>query len=107
MESLAAGLVDQFKTILDFLPKSAQIWFIDEPRLRSRAADLITTNQEFLAASWSNLAWSDDKDLAPPLDLSKQLGKGGFYQLSEIEDLANKQRFQYALLIFIQVHQMI
>lgn len=92
MESLAAGLVDQFKTILDFLPKSAQIWFIDEPRLRSRAADLITTNQEFLAASWSNLAWSDDKDLAPPLDLSKQLGKGGFYQLSEIEDLANKQK---------------
>ena len=91
MESLAAGLVDQFKTILDFLPKSAQIWFIDEPRLRSRAADLITTNQEFLAASWSNLAWSDDKDLAPPLDLSKQLGKGGFYELSEIEDLASKQ----------------
>ena len=93
MESLAAGLVGEFKSIFDFLPKSTQIWFIDEPRLRSRAADLITTNQEFLAATWSNLAWSEEKDIAPPVDLTEQLGRGGFYELVEIERLASDLNF--------------
>ena len=88
MESLAAGLVKEFKTIIDYLPKQSQIWFIDEPRLRSRAADLITTNEEFLAASWSNMAWSENDKLSPPLDLTAQLGVGGFNELAKIEQIA-------------------
>ena len=88
MESLAAGLVKEFKTIIDYLPKQTQIWFIDEPRLRSRAADLITTNEEFLAASWSNIAWSENEKLTPPLDLTAQLGVGGFNELAKIEQIA-------------------
>ncbi len=90
MESLAAGLVDEFKTIIDYLPKQTQIWFIDKPRLRSRAADLITTNEEFLAASWSNITWSENEKLSPPLDLTAQLGVGGFNELVRIEQIANK-----------------
>jgi transcription-repair coupling factor (superfamily II helicase) len=88
MESLAAGLVKDFKTIIDYLPKQTQIWFIDEPRLRSRATDLITTNEEFLAASWSNMAWSENEKLTPPLDLTAQLGVGGFNELAKIEQIA-------------------
>jgi len=38
------------------MPVNTQIVFIDEQRIRSRAADLLATNEEFLNASWSNAA---------------------------------------------------
>ena len=38
------------------MPANTQIVFIDEQRIRSRAADLLATNEEFLNASWSNAA---------------------------------------------------
>ena len=85
MESLAAGVAQDFKTLLDFLPKDHQIWFIDEPRIRSRSIDLINTNQEFLEAAWSNAAWSREESVAAPIDLSQELSKGGFYDLEIIE----------------------
>ena len=88
MESLAAGVVSEFNSILDYLPAGYQIWLIDEPRIRSRAADLIKTNQEFLEAAWSNLAWSERDSNQTPIDLSKELGQGGFYTLEEIQELA-------------------
>jgi len=88
MESLAAGVVNKFNSILDYLPAGYQIWLIDEPRIRSRAADLIKTNQEFLEAAWSNLAWSERDSNQTPIDLSKELGQGGFYTLEEIKELA-------------------
>ena len=90
MESLAAGLVDEFKSLIDFLPKQTQIWLVDEPRLRSRAADLITTNEEFLSAAWSNIAWSQGEKVDTPLDLSQQLGRAGFYEFYQIEDISKK-----------------
>jgi transcription-repair coupling factor (superfamily II helicase) len=85
MESLAAGVADDFKSLLDFLPKDHQIWFIDEPRIRSRSIDLINTNQEFLEAAWSNAAWSREESVAAPIDLSQELSQGGFYDLESIE----------------------
>jgi transcription-repair coupling factor (superfamily II helicase) len=90
MESLAAGLVDEFKSLIDFLPEQTQIWLVDEPRLRSRAADLITTNEEFLSAAWSNIAWSQGEKVDTPLDLSQQLGRAGFYEFYQIEDISKK-----------------
>jgi len=95
MESLAAGLVGKFNSILDYLPDGYQILLIDEPRIRSRAADLIKTNQEFLEAAWSNLAWSEGDINQMPIDLSKELGHGGFYQLEEILDLARKSNISF------------
>ena len=71
MESLAAGVVNKFNSILDYLPSGYLIWLIDEPRIRSRAADLIKTNQEFLEAAWSNLAWSERDTAQTPIDLSR------------------------------------
>ena len=95
MESLAAGVVNKFNSILDYLPAGYQIWLIDEPRIRSRAADLIKTNQEFLEAAWSNLAWSERDSNQTPLDLSKELGQGGFYTLEEIQELAKNSNISF------------
>ena len=95
MESLAAGVVNKFNSILDYLPAGYQIWLIDEPRIRSRAADLIKTNQEFLEAAWSNLAWSERDSNQAPLDLSKELGQGGFYTLEEIQELAKNSNILF------------
>jgi len=95
MESLAAGVVNKFNSILDYLPAGYQIWLIDEPRIRSRAADLIKTNQEFLEAAWSNLAWSERDSNQTPIDLSKELGQGGFYTLEEIKELAKNSNILF------------
>ncbi len=95
MESLAAGVVSEFNSILDYLPAGYQIWLIDEPRIRSRAADLIKTNQEFLEAAWSNLAWSERDSNQRPIDLSKELGQGGFYTLEEIQKLARNSNILF------------
>ena len=56
MESLIPLLTDDFDTILDRMPKGTEVIFIDDERIRSRTADLIETNREFLEASWSNAA---------------------------------------------------
>ena len=88
IESLAAGLVNSFKMLIDYLPKSSQIWFVDEPRINSRSLDLVKTNNEFLEAAWSNIGWSDKQEIEAPIELSKKLGIGGFYQLDEIKNHA-------------------
>ena len=56
MESLIPLLIDDTETLLSRMPANTQIIFIDEQRIRSRAADLLATNEEFLNASWSNAA---------------------------------------------------
>jgi transcription-repair coupling factor (superfamily II helicase) len=56
MESLIPLLIDETETLLSRMPANTQILFIDEQRIRSRAADLLATNEEFLNASWSNAA---------------------------------------------------
>ena len=92
MESLAAGLVDDFKSITDYLSPSTQIWLIDEPRIKSRAIDLLETNNEFLQAAWSTVAWSDSKKIEAPIELSNKLKVGGFYELDYIKQQAGKKK---------------
>ena len=92
MESLAAGLVDDFKSITDYLSPSTQIWLIDEPRIKSRAVDLLQTNNEFLQAAWSTVAWSDSKKIEAPIELSNKLKIGGFYELNYIKQQAEKKK---------------
>ena len=92
MESLAAGLVDEFKSITDYLSPSTQIWLIDEPRIKSRAIDLLQTNNEFLQAAWSTVAWSDSKKIEAPIELSNKLKVGGFYELDYIKQQAGKKK---------------
>ncbi|CAO0830520.1 Transcription-repair-coupling factor OS=Streptomyces microflavus OX=1919 GN=mfd PE=3 SV=1 [Streptomyces microflavus] len=52
MESLAPVLVDDMELLLDVLPKGSMAVVCDPERVRTRAADLVATSQEFLQASW-------------------------------------------------------
>jgi transcription-repair coupling factor (superfamily II helicase) len=53
MESLAPALVDDMELLLDVLPAGAMAVVCDPERVRTRAADLVATSQEFLHASWA------------------------------------------------------
>ncbi len=57
MESLIPLLVDEQQSILERALPSTEVIFIEQERIRSRSADLLATNEEFLAASWSNAAF--------------------------------------------------
>ena len=63
MESLIPLLSDEFETILERMPKGTEVIFIDAERIRSRTADLLETNEEFLAAAWSSAAIGGDTPL--------------------------------------------
>ncbi len=54
MESLIPFLVDEHTTIFERISPRSTVIFIEEERTKSRTADLIETNEEFLQASWSN-----------------------------------------------------
>ncbi|MFF3403806.1 transcription-repair coupling factor [Streptomyces sp. NPDC002659] len=56
MESLAPVLVDDMELLLDVLPKGSMAVVCDPERVRTRAADLVATSQEFLQASWAATA---------------------------------------------------
>lgn len=56
MESLAPVLVDDMELLLDVLPKGSMSVVCDPERVRTRAADLVATSQEFLQASWAATA---------------------------------------------------
>ena len=56
MESLAPVLVDEMELLLDVLPAGSMGVVCDPERVRSRAADLVATSQEFLQASWAATA---------------------------------------------------
>jgi transcription-repair coupling factor (superfamily II helicase) len=91
IESFAAGLIENYNSLIDYLPTTTQIWFIDQPRIISRSVDLIETNQEFLEAAWSNLAWSEQEGKALPIDLTKELNRGGFYTFDQIKELSKER----------------
>ena len=87
MESIAALLKPSFSNLLDFLPKSYQVVAIDQPRLKSRAADLVLTNEEFLEASWSSAAIGG----TAPIDLTEIVSNfksSGYCSFDELKDLA-------------------
>ncbi|HET6858610.1 MAG TPA: transcription-repair coupling factor [Streptomyces sp.] len=56
MESLAPVLVDDMELLIDVLPKGSMAVVCDPERVRTRAADLVATSQEFLQASWAATA---------------------------------------------------
>jgi len=71
-------LIDETETLLSRMPANTQIVFIDEQRIRSRAVDLLATNEEFLNASWSNAALGG---IAPLHD-----GAGTYISWEELKD---------------------
>jgi transcription-repair coupling factor (superfamily II helicase) len=63
MESLIPLLVDDQQSLLERALPSTEVIFIEQERIRSRSADLVATNEEFLAASWSNAAFGGSAPL--------------------------------------------
>jgi transcription-repair coupling factor (superfamily II helicase) len=53
MEALAPVLVHDLQLVLHELPAGSHVIVADPERVRSRAADLVRTSEEFLAASWA------------------------------------------------------
>ncbi len=66
MESLAPVLTDGMELLVDLLPDDARLLLCDPERIRARAADLVSTSEEFLQASWAAASAGGDA----PIDLS-------------------------------------
>ena len=92
IESLAGVLAPEFNSLLDYLSKDCEIIFLEQERIRSRVQDLINTNQEFLAAAWSNIALTskgeNTKTLVP---LRNELQIGAFLELTELQNRAHEK----------------
>ncbi|MGV0653708.1 transcription-repair coupling factor [Mycolicibacterium thermoresistibile] len=68
----------ELSMLTDHLPAGAPVLVCDPEKVRTRAADLISTGQEFLEASWSAAAIGGDA----PIDLDA-LGASGFLDLDD------------------------
>ena len=84
MESLQGLLRHDLTSLVEILPPDFQIVLIEEPRVRSRALDLVSTNKEFLDASWSNAALG----ASAPINLTAELAGGGYFTLEQLRDRA-------------------
>ncbi|MFL4904696.1 transcription-repair coupling factor [Streptomyces sp. MMS24-I2-30] len=80
MESLAPVLVDDMELLLDVLPPGAMAVVCDPERVRTRAADLVATSQEFLQASWAATAGGGDA----PIDV----GAASLRSIADVRDRA-------------------
>ncbi|BBZ30068.1 transcription-repair-coupling factor [Mycolicibacterium madagascariense] len=69
----------ELSLLTDHLPAAAPVLICDPEKVRTRAADLIKTGQEFLEASWSVAAMGADA----PIDVG-QLGGSGFRELADV-----------------------
>ncbi|WP_375492353.1 transcription-repair coupling factor [uncultured Jatrophihabitans sp.] len=77
MEALAPVLVDELTLVLDELPADAHVVVCDPERVRTRAADLVRTSEEFLDASWAVAAGGG----TAPVDL----GAASLRDLADVE----------------------
>ena len=82
MESLAPVLVDELKLVLAEFPAGTQLLICDPERVRARAADLVATSEEFLAASWAAAAGGGKA----PVDL----GSASLRSLDDVQDYARE-----------------
>ncbi len=80
MEALAPVLVDDLVLLIDELPDGAHVVVADPERVRTRAADLTRTSQEFLDAAWGAAAFGS----SAPIDL----GAAAYKPLVEVRDHA-------------------
>ncbi len=80
MEALAPVLADGMDLLLDHLPVRSAVFVCDPERVRSRAAELVRTSQEFLEASWITAAAGGEA----PIDLRA----AAFRDLAEVRDHA-------------------
>ncbi|MEF9904381.1 transcription-repair coupling factor [Streptomyces sp. P9-A2] len=82
MESLAPVLVDDMELLLDVLPEGSMGVVCDPERVRTRAADLVATSQEFLQASWAATAQGGEA----PIDV----GAASLRSLADVRERARE-----------------
>ena len=80
MEALIPALIGaaRMELLTDLVPRGTHVLVCDPERVRSRAADLVRTAEEFLAASWQTAAEAGQA----PIDL----GASSFRDLSDVAD---------------------
>ena len=81
MEAFAPVLAERMELLLDYVPAGGCVLACDPERIRARAADLVATSQEFLAASWVSAAVGGQA----PIDL----GAAAFRPIGEIRAAAS------------------
>ncbi|MFE0463468.1 transcription-repair coupling factor [Kitasatospora sp. NPDC058965] len=87
MESLAPVLVDDMELLLDVLPAGSVTVVCDPERVRTRAADLVATSQEFLHASWVAAAAGGDR----PIDVEQiDVSAASLRSLAEVREHARR-----------------
>ncbi|MFJ4191288.1 transcription-repair coupling factor [Kitasatospora sp. NPDC089509] len=87
MESLAPVLVDDMELLMDVLPLGSVAVVCDPERVRTRAADLVATSQEFLHASWVAAAAGGDR----PIDLEAiDVSAASLRSLAEVREHADE-----------------
>ena len=69
MPVLGAG---ELTLLTDHLPAATPLLVCDPEKVRTRAADLIKTGQEFLEASWSTAALGGSEESIAPIDLTSR-----------------------------------
>ncbi|HEY0936724.1 MAG TPA: transcription-repair coupling factor [Trebonia sp.] len=80
MEAFSAVLADRMELLLDYVPVGGLVLACDPERIRTRAAELVTTSQEFLEASWATAASGGQG----PVDL----GGSAFQPIATIREAA-------------------
>ncbi|GGH63116.1 transcription-repair coupling factor [Rothia aerolata] len=91
MESLTPLLVEEMTTLLDVLPEHSLPVVLEPEKVRSRAADLVATNEEFLLAAWES---ATDNSNAP-IDLGQNsagFGAGAFRTVADLRERALDRR---------------
>ncbi|MEX5270550.1 transcription-repair coupling factor [Kocuria sabuli] len=94
MESLAPLLVDGMVPVLSLLPPGSLVVVMEPEKVRTRAHDLVATNEEFLLAAWDSA--SDGR--SAPIDITsagqtgddegRTLASGSFQTLAEARSTA-------------------
>jgi transcription-repair coupling factor (superfamily II helicase) len=91
MESLIPALCgNDLDLLTDLLPDGAHVLIVDPERLRTRAADLVRTGQEFLEASWLAAAAGrlDDSAAGTHAKAPIDLGASAYRGLTEVAEHA-------------------
>src|SRR5215472_7733149 len=82
MEAFAPAIASRMELLLDHVPAGGRVLACDPERIRARAADLVRTSQEFLAASWVNAAAGGQV----PIDL----GAAAFRSITQVRAASDR-----------------
>lgn len=94
MESLTPLLVDHMVCLHELLPAGSTTVVLEPEKVRSRAADLAATNEEFLLAAWESAADNNNA----PIDLGQNasgFAAGAFRSIADIRTLSLERQLSW------------